>query len=175
MASELARQHERYDNRRFSLRPMEEAFTDFYRNELDDENSALYVAEIDGTLAGYVFVRIEPDSIVEWFKATGWVHDLFVVRRWRKSHVGSDLLRAGVEHLRRIGSPGVMLAVAAKNGTARRFFKRHGFRVTMHEMRLDFDEPAPVNQGPDPSNPSKSAPPNLPEGSLESEGPAESS
>ncbi len=149
MASELARQHERYDNRRFSLRPMEEAFTDFYRNELHDENSALYVAEIDQQLAGYVFVRIEPDSIVEWFKATGWVHDLFVVKRWRKSHVGSQLLQAGIDHLRQIGSPGVMLAVAAKNGTARRFFKRHGFRVTMHEMRLDFD---PADPPPEPAD-----------------------
>jgi ribosomal protein S18 acetylase RimI-like enzyme len=154
MASELARQHERYDNRRFSLRPLEEAFVNFYRNELDDDNSAIFVAESDAELAGYVFVRIEPDSIVEWFKATGWVHDLFVAKPWRKSHVGTELLRRGVEHLRQIGSPGVMLAVAAKNATARRFFKRHGFRVTMHEMRLDFDSPsAEVEKPAEPKGP----------------------
>jgi ribosomal protein S18 acetylase RimI-like enzyme len=160
MASELARQHERYDNRRFSLRPMEEAFTNFYRNELDDDNSALFVAESDGELAGYIFVRIEPDSIVEWFLATGWVHDLFVAKPWRKSHVGSELLRIGIEHLRRIGSPGVMLAVAAQNATARRFFKKHGFRVTMHEMRLDFDATPSLDADPPmaPVNPSSIEP-----------------
>jgi len=139
MGAELGRQHKRYDNLRFvPTEPLENSFSDFYRNELDDDNAAIFVAQIDDKIAGYVFVRIEPDSFVSWFKETGWIHDIYVARRWRKTPVAYKLLHAGIEHLRSLGSPGVMLAVAAKNGKARQFFKRSGFRVTMHEMRLDF-------------------------------------
>jgi ribosomal protein S18 acetylase RimI-like enzyme len=149
MGAELARQHARYDEHRFhTFDPLETSFADLYRNELADDNAALIVAEYDGRLAGYVFVRIEPDSFVEWFKAVGWVHDLFVARAFRRSSVGHRLLQAGVDHLRSLGSPGVMLVVAAKNARARRFFKKAGFRVTMHEMRLDF----PPTADPTPSD-----------------------
>lgn len=142
MGTELARQHQRYDQDRFhTFDPVEKSFADFYRNELGDDNAALFVAEVAGRAAGYVFVRIEPDNFVEWFKATGWIHDLYVARAFRRTKVGYELMEAGIAHLRSLGSPGVMLAVASKNAKARRFFKRRGFRVTMHEMRMDFSTP----------------------------------
>ena len=141
MGAELGRQHKRYDNLRFvPVEPLDQAFADFYRNELDDDNAAIFVAQVEEKIAGYVFVRIEPDSFVSWFKATGWIHDIYVARRWRNTPVAYQLLHAGINHLKSLGSPGVMLAVAAKNAKARQFFKRSGFRVTMHEMRLDFPE-----------------------------------
>ncbi|MBX9655725.1 GNAT family N-acetyltransferase [bacterium] len=155
MGAELGRQHKRYDNLRFvPTEPLDKSFSDFYRNELDDDNAAIFVAQIEDKVAGYVFVRIEPDSFVSWFKETGWIHDIYVARRWRKTPVAYKLLHAGIEHLRALGSPGVMLAVAAKNGKARQFFKRSGFRVTMHEMRLDFVDPTTSV----PSNVANSAP-----------------
>ena len=140
MGAELGRQHKRYDNLRFVTdEPLDQAFADFYRNELDDDNAAIFVAEWEDKIAGYVFVRIEPDSMVNWFKETGWIHDIFVTRHGRKTTAAYQLLQTGINHLKSLGCRGVMLAVAAKNGKARQFFKRSGFRVTMHEMRLDFN------------------------------------
>lgn len=42
-----------------------------------------------------------------------------------------------VEAARELGSSSVMLSVAAQNEVARRVFEKYGFRLTMHEMRVE--------------------------------------
>lgn len=99
--------------------------------------AALLVAEIDGTIAGYVFAAIEPLSWKDLRDECGFIHDLLVTGAARRSGVGVALLNAAIDWLREQKMPRVVLGTAAQNDTARRLFERRGFRPTMIEMALE--------------------------------------
>jgi [ribosomal protein S18]-alanine N-acetyltransferase len=61
--------------------------------------------------------------------STGHVITIDVVAEERRSGVGSLLLRAAEERLRRTGSSAVGLETAVDNSAALSFYKRHGYNV----------------------------------------------
>lgn len=139
----LVRAHHEYDRARF-IPPEKlagEVYTSRVREELAANRGAIFVADVDGQVVGYVFAGIEPDSWKELRHEAGYIHDLVVDRAIRRSGVGRALLFRAIEWCRSRGVSRIMLWTAVQNSGAQELFARAGFRTTMMEMTLD--APAP--------------------------------
>src|SRR5690349_13896449 len=102
LGAALMQTHYAFDPRRF-LEPGEGAesgYASFLTSQLSDNESIVLVAEIDGTIAGYVFAAIEPLSWKDLRDECGFIHDLLVTDAARRSGVGVALLNAAIDWLR---------------------------------------------------------------------------
>ncbi len=94
----------------------------------------IYVAEQDGDVIGYVYAGLEPISWKELRDECGFIHDVVVDDRGRRTGTATALIEKAIEWLRERGAPRVMLWTAEKNAGAQQLFAKLGFRRTMIEM-----------------------------------------
>jgi ribosomal protein S18 acetylase RimI-like enzyme len=136
----LMRLHHQFDPQRFIRTEHPEAgYGRFLVSQLGDPESVVLVAERQGEVVGYVFAALEPMSWKELRAACGFVHDVYVDERVRRSGIGEKLVRAAIEWLGARRAPRVVLWSAAKNAGAQGLFERLGFRHTMAEMTLEIE------------------------------------
>lgn len=132
----LMRAHYNFDTKRFmapGTNP-EAGYGAFLASEMADEDVAVFVAERDGEVVGYVYAGLEPRSWKELREACGFIHDVAVVEGGRRTGIATALVEAAAEWLASRGAPRVMLWTAERNEAAQRLFDRLGFRRTMIEM-----------------------------------------
>ena len=132
----LLRAHYGFDPQRF-IAPGDDpegGYEWFLRSQLNEEDAAVFVAERDGVVSGYVFAALEPISWKELREACGFIHDIAVEDAGRRSGVATALMEAAIEWLRSRGAPRVVLGTAERNAGAQRLFEKLGFRRTMIEM-----------------------------------------
>jgi ribosomal protein S18 acetylase RimI-like enzyme len=132
----LLRAHHQFDGQRFMApaRNPEAGYGSFLRSQLREEDVAVFVAERDGEVIGYVYAGLEPRSWKELREACGFIHDVAVLESDRRGGVATALIDAAIEWLRARGAPRVVLWSAERNEAAQRLFERLGFRRTMVEM-----------------------------------------
>lgn len=130
------RTHFAFDPQRFleAHADAERGYAAFLGNMLDSPDDAIFVAEEDGRITGYVFVALEPLSWKELRGPAGFIHDLAVAEEARQSGVGRKLMDAALAWLRERKAPRAILWTAAPNEVARSLFKGMGFRETMVEL-----------------------------------------
>ena len=135
----LVRAHHAYDPSRFI--PVDllhaEVYTSRVRDEIARGTMTVRVADIDGTIVGFVFAGIEPENWKELRHEAGYVHDLVVDEADRRAGVGAALVASAIEWFDARGVARIMLWTAPQNVHAQRLFHRAGFRPTMIEMTLD--------------------------------------
>jgi ribosomal protein S18 acetylase RimI-like enzyme len=132
----LLRTHYAFDRDRF-MAPgddPEEGYAWFLGTQLRQSDVAIFVAERDGAVLGYVYTAIEPQSWKDLREEAGFIHDLVVDETHRRSGVASALTDAAMQWLRTRGMPRVILWTARANSPAQRLFDRLGFRETTIEM-----------------------------------------
>ena len=132
----LLRAHYAFDPRRF-IAPgsnPESGYEWFLRGQLREDDAAVFVAEQDRQVIGYVFAALEPISWKELREACGFIHDIVVDDPQRRGGVATALMEAAIEWLRGRGAPRVILGTAERNAAAQRLFDKLGFRRTMIEM-----------------------------------------
>jgi ribosomal protein S18 acetylase RimI-like enzyme len=132
----LAQTHFDFDSRRFRLAgaASPEGYAQFLRGQMKHADAAIFVAEQDGAVVGYVFAELEPLSWKELREAAGFIHDLAVDVTHRRSGAGAALMEAAEDWLRERGAPRVILWTAHQNAAAQQLFSRLGFKRTMVEM-----------------------------------------
>jgi ribosomal protein S18 acetylase RimI-like enzyme len=138
LAARLVRMHYDWDNQRF-LRAdpsIESGYRRFLAGELNNAESLVLVAIVDGRVAGYAFGRHEPRNWELLMDESGVLHDVYVDETVRGKGVGTALVRAFVERMRQDGAQRIVLHTAAQNAAGQALFKKLGFRVTMLEMTL---------------------------------------
>ena len=136
LGAALLRAHHAFDRDRF-MAPRENpegGYAWFLGTQLEESDVAVFVAERDGAVVGYVYAALEPQSWKELREAAGFIHDVVVADEGRRLGVASALIEAACEWLRSIGAPRVILWTADGNDPAQRLFARVGFRRTMVEM-----------------------------------------
>jgi ribosomal protein S18 acetylase RimI-like enzyme len=101
---------------------------------MQEDDVAIFVAEQDGQVVGYVYAGLEPQSWKELREAAGFIHDVIVDAAGRRTGVASSLVEAAAQWLKARGAPRVLLWTASPNEAAQRLFERLGFRRTMIEM-----------------------------------------
>ncbi len=132
----LLRSHYDFDPQRF-IAPgdnAEEGYAWFLGTQLRKKDVAIFVAERGGEVLGYVYAGIEPHSWKELREEAGFIHDIVVDERGRRTGMATALIARAVEWLRERGMPRVMLWTADRNEVAQRLFAALGFRRTMIEM-----------------------------------------
>lgn len=132
----LLRSHHGFDEQRFMAPGYdpEHGYAWFLGTQLKEPAVAVFVAERDGEVAGYLYAAIEPQSWKELRDEAGFIHDVVVDERGRKRGLATRLIQAAVEWLAGRGMPRVVLWTAEPNIDAQRLFARLGFRKTMVEM-----------------------------------------
>jgi ribosomal protein S18 acetylase RimI-like enzyme len=132
----LMRSHYAYDRQRFmapGAHP-EHGYARFLGSQLDQPDVAIFVAEKDGAVVGYVYAGIEPVSWKELRDECGYVHDLVVDEAHRGKGIGTALMKSALAWMSERDLPRVVLSTAQPNDVAQRLFERLGFRRTMVEM-----------------------------------------
>ena len=135
----LMRAHHAFDPKRF-LAPgdaPEIGYARFLGTQLDEQDVAIFVAEWEGEVVGYVYAGIEPMSWKELRDVAGFVHDVAVVPAARRRKIAETLVATAAEWLTQRGVLRVMLWTAEANAAAQRMFEKLGFRRTMIEMTRD--------------------------------------
>jgi GNAT superfamily N-acetyltransferase len=132
----LIQTHIEFDRQRFMDPGSDpsEGYAWFLGKQLKDDDVAIFVAEQEGEIIGYVYAGIEPISWKELRDECGFIHDVVVDERGRRSGTATALIEKAVEWLRARGAPRVMLWTAEKNPAAQQLFAKLGFRRTMIEM-----------------------------------------
>jgi ribosomal protein S18 acetylase RimI-like enzyme len=139
LGAQLLRTHFEFDPKRF-MAPGEDpeaGYAWFLGTQLRSDDVAVFVAERDDDVVGYVYAGIEPQSWKELREQCGYIHDVIVDQRARGAGIGTQLVEAAVAWLRDRGQPRVVLGAADANDGAQRLFARLGFRRTMVEMTLE--------------------------------------
>jgi GNAT superfamily N-acetyltransferase len=116
---------------------VENGYAWFLGTQITDDDVAVFVAERDRRVVGYVYAGIEPQSWKELREEAGFIHDIVVSQTERRAGIAAALIREAIEWLRARGMPRVMLWTAAENIGAQQLFARVGFRRTMVEMTLE--------------------------------------
>jgi ribosomal protein S18 acetylase RimI-like enzyme len=132
----LLRTHYGFDPLRF-MAPGENpdaGYAWFLGTQLGEDDVVVLVAEQQGSVVGYVYAGLEPQSWKELRDACGFIHDVVVDERSRRGGLAAALVEAAASWLRERGAPRVVLWTAHQNSGAQRLFDRLGFRPTMVEM-----------------------------------------
>lgn len=132
----LLRTHYEFDPQRF-MAPggdPESGYASFLQWQMQEADVAIFVAEQDGEVVGYVYAGLEPQSWKELREACGFIHDVIVDATGRRTGIATALVEAAAAWLEERGAPRVMLWTAEPNDAAQRLFERLGFRRTMVEM-----------------------------------------
>ena len=132
----LMQVHHQFDAQRFMAPGDDPArgYSAFLGGELGDDSVAVFIAEQRGHVLGYVYAGIEAQSWKELREEAGFIHDVAVVERGRRSGVATALIEAALDWFRERKMPRVVLWAAEPNRDAQRLFGRLGFRRTMVEM-----------------------------------------
>ena len=132
----LLRAHYAFDPHRF-MAPggtPDDEYAWFLGSQLGESAVAVFVADEDGEVLGYVYAGIEPQSWKELREEAGFIHDVVVDERGRRMGLATRLIEAAAEWLKSRGMARVVLWTADANADAQRLFTRLGFRRTMVEM-----------------------------------------
>jgi ribosomal protein S18 acetylase RimI-like enzyme len=136
LGAQLVQVHYGFDPQRF-MDPGHDAsagYLAFLERQLADDAVLVLVAEQRRHVLGYVYAGIEPQSFKELREEAGFIHDVAVVERGRRTGVATALIEGALAWLRERQIPRVLLWAAEPNRDAQRLFARLGFRRTMVEM-----------------------------------------
>jgi GNAT superfamily N-acetyltransferase len=139
-AQKLVAQHQEYNPKRFSQIATEEQMANFYGNQVKAQDATVLVAELEGKIVGFAFVKFEIKNYADLLEYAAWLHDIYIDETARNHNAGKLLTEAAVEAAKEFGAEKLMLMTASQNEYAREFFERNGFRKTMVEMMLDLTE-----------------------------------
>lgn len=95
----------------------------YMRHLVDSSSTAVWVAEDEGTLAGF--------AIVEWFQkqqTIAYIETIEVAAEYRRQGIGDELLRRVEDSARATGARLIWLHVDAENASAIRLYEAHGYK-----------------------------------------------
>ena len=137
----LARQHYSDDPHRFiRVENPEASYGRYLVSQISGPDSAVFVAENQGTVIGYVWTTLEGTDWAKLRGPCGIVQDIYVDPTARQRGAGRALLTAALDWIRSKGRSMVVLMTKTRNESAHRLFTSFGFRPTMIEMTLDAED-----------------------------------
>jgi ribosomal protein S18 acetylase RimI-like enzyme len=98
---------------------------DVFLGHLDDPDCRIYVAELDGQVAGAVSLWIQPR--LNWTTPQGWIPDLYVDPAFRRRGAARALLDACAAECRRRGCHVLVLESGHHRSEAHQLYEAYGF------------------------------------------------
>lgn len=99
---------------------------DVFLAHLEHEDARVFVAELDGQVAGAVSLWFQPR--LNWTTLQGWIPDLYVEPAFRRRGAARALLDACVEEARRRGCHRLVLESGHYRAEAHRLYEQYGFQ-----------------------------------------------
>lgn len=127
---EYARQPEYWQK---PLKVLEDNYFGYLLKWMKDSNGTLFVAEIEGEVAGCVAIAIDegkdsnPSSPCIAMKRMGYVPDIIVLRKYQKQGVGKELLNKAEEYTKSKDCEFISLDVTTGN-PALDFYHNNGYK-----------------------------------------------
>ncbi len=111
---------------------------DHVRQLIEGEQSAVYVAEEDERVLGYVFLRVYQAGFLDIIKphTVAEISDIAVTVAERGKGIGHALFEVSREWARSRNAERLELTVWEFNRAARAFYERHGMQVLNRTMSL---------------------------------------
>jgi len=106
----------------------------YRREQLRDENAALFVAEREGRLVGYTHVDYGETPPVFARGAEANVNEVYVAPDYRGNGIAGDLLDRAEAWAADRDCEHVTLSVNVDNETARRVYESRGYETRRHKM-----------------------------------------
>jgi len=98
---------------------------DVFRAHLENHDAEVFVAELDGAIAGAVSLWFRPR--LNWTTPEAWVPDLYVDPGFRRRGAARELLDACVEAARERGCHRLVLESGHERAEAHQLYKSYGF------------------------------------------------
>lgn len=111
-------------------------YSAYLRTLMSRDDAIAVVAKDDSGVVGYAVGRTMTLPPFFEHRHRGYIHDVFVQEGYRRHGIGRRLVEEILAWLRRRGVTLVELTVAANN-EAVPFWERLGFRIYMHQMKLE--------------------------------------
>ena len=99
---------------------------DVFLAHLEHEDAQVFVAELDGQVAGAVSLWFQPR--LNWTTLQAWIPDLYVEPAFRRRGAAWALLDACVEEARRRGCHRLVLESGHHRAEAHRLYEQYGFQ-----------------------------------------------
>jgi diamine N-acetyltransferase len=121
---------------------LEEGFSiEKLREELDNQNSQFYFAELDNTIIGYLKLNTGESQTELKDKKALEIERIYVLKEFHGKKVGQVLYEKAMEMARQINADYVWLGVWEENPRAINFYKKNGFvEFDKHVFKLGNDE-----------------------------------
>ncbi len=112
----------------------EEATADFYRRALNSPDAVIFVAVVNGKLAGYVYAEVEKrqDDLISIPRVS--INELAVHRDYRKAGTGKKLMQIVEAWARSKGINVLHLDVWEVNSDAIAFYEKLGYQPILRKM-----------------------------------------
>ncbi|HMJ00050.1 MAG TPA: GNAT family N-acetyltransferase [Gaiellaceae bacterium] len=101
---------------------------DVFLAHLERPDAEVFVAELDGTIAGAVSLWFRPR--LNWTTPEAWLPDLYVDPAFRRRGAARELLDACVQAARERGCHGLVLASGHQRAEAHQLYESYGFKHT---------------------------------------------
>jgi ribosomal protein S18 acetylase RimI-like enzyme len=108
----------------------------FLQERLAEANAAMFVADLDGAVVGFAFVKLgrPPDDAMHRPRAFAYVEEVIVSSNHRRGGVGKALMRAVEGWARDRKVDQIELVVWEFNEEAREFYESLGYRTSYRRM-----------------------------------------
>jgi ribosomal protein S18 acetylase RimI-like enzyme len=131
-------QYHALKNKYFKPAPdAEEKFEKYLRGLIGEKDAAVFVAQENGKLVGYLVARVLEDPPVLKIRRKGVITDIFVERGYRKRGIGQKLTERALKWFRKQNLQFAELSVYVKNTSGKIFWKQMGFENHMAIMRKE--------------------------------------
>lgn len=120
----------------FELAPgAERKFASYVRKSMKRKDVAVFVAQKNSKLVGYLIAKIKEEKPVFKLRKRGIITDTFVEKGYRRQGVGRKLAEKALAWFRNRNLQFVELSVHVKNISGKIAWKRMGFEEHMTVMR----------------------------------------
>lgn len=106
----------------------------YRREQYRDDDQAIFVADCDGEIAGYVHVKNKKTPKVFARDAEANISEVYVAPDYRGNGIAGDLMDRAEKWADERDCEYVILSVNADNGTARRVYESRGYETRRHKM-----------------------------------------
>jgi ribosomal protein S18 acetylase RimI-like enzyme len=117
----------------------EPKFANYLSEVLKDRNAFVFVAENASSIVGYCLARISQHPSVFTRQTYGYINDLFVTSKHRRTGIGKALFETTASSLRGRGVRDLEVSLVPSNDMASSFWRKLGFTQRLETLRLETD------------------------------------
>ncbi len=113
----------------------------YFLAHIDSETQIAYVAEVDGTIVGYLLIELRESKFLDMLipRKIAHIRDIAVMQTYQKQGIGHSLFQQSIDWAKSKGVTSLELTVWEFNQNAIAFYKRQGMETLTRTMALPLE------------------------------------